>query len=523
MNLTIPSYFSYDKAEINKLLSRFNITNPKEIEVFNNLVIPRAIKIPYKDAIEIAHLQENEPLFKSIITKLEEETQYIILRNKITTHILEPDYIRFCDENSVEFFCEYITELLLKAKINDREPLTFKSELEKHIDIPQGVLSECKSESLQEFYADPAKTPDIVFALETYKDTFLFTPASISSLWSTCAERMKQIFENNIILHVVAKHLNTSITSIKEKIENNEIAIWNDFISTLFKELDPLSQNQQIKNYPDFLQLIIILEYLLKPKIIQLENVQSMEKKIEEHSKNVIKTIKKFPSGVSSAQFNQILQREIQTLNIKGSTTKVLDNFNKKYVTIANDATAEKKIKKIVKIENYHIYTELLGNYISEKYFTLEEKLKEHFVNNFQKYLLKKLPHSEITFFDEDLFEISVRQKVREYEELYYRILRAPILIASIIIHFDKNMKKIESLSGEHSDSVTKRLSAFFDLRTQSLLKWQEIFNLRVTTLSNEAYRRLNVWHKIILMFTGRYKNTQTKLRRITSIRSTIK
>ena len=523
----MPSYIPYDDTKINRLLKRANISNPKEIELFHSLAKVNQEKITYKDALTHTDLASNESVFLSNLQKLQ-ASQLVILRHSLGPNGLDNEYIRLCDEDSLSFYAEYISEMCLISHASRKEQLPFHSELVKNgILISEQYIQDFNADELQQLYGNSPETNEnilTIFKIPTLNDTFYFTASTVPYICELMINYMKTILSKGNMSHVLARHLDVTLSEIREKIDTTDFIVWKELVDTLYFKLESLKDNQNFIEYPELLHCAIILHFILEPKINQLQSNYEFKETLNDFSKKVITKMQNFNNALLEHQFLNLLNETLDSMQIKQDIKKYIEKFQEDFV-IPMEILNDDAQPSIIKIDQYYVHIMVLMRIISDHYFIIVEDLKRYYLSLFKKYLRNQLLPKDMVFLQHDTFETSVHQKVRQLDELYYKILKKPVGLASVIIYFNKNTgPTVDSSDNAEEDQEesqsTKKLNIFFDLQTKELLKWATIFNLNIAKLGTEAYRSLGIFTKIVLIFTGRYKNLHTRLRRITAAHS---
>ncbi len=520
-NITNPSYLHGDNSEVTRLLQRFNIQGSKEVEIFQNLVQTGKSKILYQDALEVTGLKNNPQLFMNAMEKFEECQIAIFRHDSYANNSEEKDYIRLCDEGSVVFYAEYITEIITNVNKGTSSVLPLISEIEKKgVKIPKDFIKVYDADfmkSLHESTADMRETL-LIISIQVRNDVFLFTPPTLPFICEMCICRIQYMVEQGNVIHTFARVFDLTLSDMRLKVESNDLLTWKTLSDTLYAKMDSLKGQQDFKTYPELLILFAVLHFLLKIKILQIESEHEFNESCTNFSNIIIKKMLETPGGMVEQQFQSTLQETAQDLSLS-EPEKYIEKFSSESIIRASEFNGE-NLLPIVDMEKFYIHKDDLKHVISERYFILENKLAEHYRKLLRKYLSGGLSPKEIVFFDQDVLETSVHQKIMEFDELYYKILKQPVILASIIIESGNNSEGTADTGATGDDFLKRssnsgRLSLFFNVQTQRLLKWYIIFNLNIPKLGERAYQQLSIFRKLLLLFTGRYQSVRTRLRRI--------
>lgn len=529
---TRPTYLNGDTTAAGKVLNRFNIQGSKETEVFTAFVRLGKEKIPYKEAMEAAGLIGREDTFIAIIKRFE-ECQIMVLRHGTQTDRsgAPAGYVRLCNEGSYSFVSEYISEMLYLAYAQGAEMLPFASEMRKlGVDVPQQYVENFDLDMVRSmFTASPEALEDslTIVAIPVKNDVFYFTAGSISFVCDLCIMRMQAILQSSNLVHMLARILNITLSEAKEKLDTRDPVIWNSVIDVMYNKIDSMTMQQEFKNYPEVPVFVVILYHVLKSKVLEMETQYKFREESEEFAKIVNTKMRDMSEGLNEQQFKDLLGEIAIGLGVTEDQIPEHVRMFFEHSIVMADEVGEHPSVPVVKIDQFYIHREVLRRVISDRYFSISERLKEYYKTLLKRYLTKSISPKDIVFLDEETFETSVHNKVMEIDPLYFRILKHPLILATTIIESgkgrsltDDTVSPDDSLLGQKSNA--RRLSLFFDTDTQRLLKWTTIFNISIPKLGEEAYNSLSIFAKIILLFTGRYKSLHSRLRRISTISSIV-
>lgn len=523
----IPSYINVGSSEVSKLLQKLNITATKEIEMFKQLCQLNQSKINYRDALAATNTKDEEFIFTNFIQKIE-KYQIAVLRTEILETVLQPIYIRLTDESSVVYYKEYIIEQIHQAVLSPIFPLpTLQNFKKTDILISKGHYTPISLELFINAYKTcaisfPDIADDVIYSFPLpSKEIFLFTMSTVPYLCKICITRIQNLLQDQNLLLNISSTINIPTNELQGKIEDNNILMWDELSSILYKKFDMLQGNSLLSNYLELFDLITLLHHTIKPKIQQMKEIEEYSLLLSSFHNTILQKMKSYNETILHNQFIDLLKTQVKSSNISPEKTEsAIDDFFENYVVANNKSQSLENDNFIIQVNQWYLHTSLVIKIISEQYAPLTKKLTDYYTKSLAKYLLKKLPPSEIVFFDEESLEISVHQKVTEFDELYAQILKMPVFLASILSKSKTNTSSKSTLSDL---PVSKKIALFFNLRTKTLLPWHEIFNLRLTTMVEEAYTTLPLVKKIIFLFTGRYKMMKEKIIKVQLAYSTMR
>ncbi len=520
-----PSYLQSDGSDIMKMLQRFNIQGQKEIDIFQSLVKIRKSKILYQDALEATNLKNNSQLFMNVMEKFEECQIAVFRHDSQKNNSEDKDYVRLCDEGSLVFYAEYITEMITALNRGTNTLLPLVSEIEKKgIKIPKNFIKAYNTEfvkSLQQSASENVNEVWSIISIQVQNETFLFTPSTLPFICEMCIRRVQSLTEQGNIIHTLARVFDLTLSEMRLKIESRDLLTWKNLSDTIYSKMDSLKGQQDFKAYPDFFIIFGVLHFLLKTKILQIESEHQFNESCVSFSNSIITKMLETPDGMLEQQFQNLLQETAQKLSLT-DTDKCIEKFLSESVISASDFNGN-NLLPIINMDKFYIHTNDLKHVISDRYFKLENKLADHYQKLLKKYLSGSLSPKEIVFFNEDTLETSVHEKIMKLDELYYKILKHPIILASIIIESGKEAQKNDNDTQDNylkRSSNSGRLNLFFNIQTQRLLQWYVIFNLNIPKLGEQAYQQLGFFRKLLLLFTGRYQSLRTRLRRLSTTSS---
>lgn len=519
----LPSFANHDLSEASKLLKKFNVTAAKEVEFFNQLCSLGKSTIPYKDALLATSMQDEEFVFANIAKKFE-QYQVLILRTTIEGENLVPSYVRLCQEGSFIFIAEYISEQINNTMVNPEIPLPSRNALSRNgFEIPKKNLIKLNQQHFLTAYKaqnNPEKIEDeALYILPiTNGEYFISTFTSLPLLCKLAITRMKIMFTTSQdLLFTIGNTIEVPLEDLKMKTESDDEVIWEEIITLIYNNFEKLKTNQRIVHHYDLLDTIIILYNAIKPKIMYLLDTEQNKQIIDIFIRNVLKKIQEITEGITEQHFFSIIKTEVDNLQLdKVLADEAMLIFKNQYTVPSDNIPSSLDLKNqdiILEINRLYIHSSIIVKIITEQFMELSKTLQEYYTNLLYKYLTKGLPPNDIVFFDEDAFEISVHQKVKEFNEVYSQILRNPVLLATLLVR--KPLTATDPANNLQNMPTSRKMALFFNLRTKELLPWREIFNVHLPRLIELAYNKLKWYRRLILFFTGRYKHMYEKLTRL--------
>ena len=544
----LPTYLDPShNLDIRIILHKYSVTATKEISFFTALCAKNKYIFSYQEALRITELEHDPVLFQTIAKKFQ-DLQLLILRHNLIDGTLHPSYIRLCDEESLIFYVEYITEYILILKNTPHKPIpTLNLLAAQGFDIPEHHTHRLSKEHFLEIYnefddedddledediKDTTRESDetttnnitneqaIIYTLDiSQKQLFVCTPNTLLLLCDLCISKLKPFFNIPAITVFLSKITNKSMDTLQKDLETTDYIVWQNLIQILNDKIEILYKTPSIAQNADIIDYIIILHYALEPHIIHIKKQEHLAASLDSFTINFLSYMKKYPHGVTESQYNEIIRKELLPLHLNTRQTRsTLLRFKKNHI-ITNNQTGSfinVDIRNILlHIEKTIIHSENLVNVIAGNFFHISDALKKIYTDKLYQYLIGTLPPNEIVFFDEHEYEISVHHNLKLIDALYAQILKSPLLLARVIT----SLNSTTSLSNKFNIlSPTQRVALFFNLRTKKILPWYEIFNLQLLPLSTKAYQKLSFFRKLILRFTGRYKSMHTRLSRLQRI-----
>ncbi len=536
---TKPAYI-FDDALVVTLLQKNKITSNRDYMFFSKLCSLNLEVIPFEEALHLSEFSNNEQSFLSYLKRFEDKG-LLIVRHEIRPGGIAPCYIRLCNEDSFAFSYEYINERFIQGTEDLSLPLpTFKDFMFNNITIFQEFVTEYKPGVLSSKLAKTLDTEAKIYSIPIYKDLLYCTDKNVELICDYIIKRVRaQLTSQSLLLQEILKVFNQKFIIFKERLESEDLKEWEVIVSTLFKNISQLRTNNRVKEYVEFLDYIIILNTIISGHVLYIEKRTKRDVNRENVKEAVNREMLRLSNGISKGNFRAFIQK-LAVEHALNEEDRVYEHVYARLVISCKDVKND-NYAGIIDFENYLIHSSLLANYIAEKYLYLNEKLNKYYADIMYNFLIHKLPAKDAVFFDTQELEVSVRQQVFQLDEFMYSILRNPVVLAHIIIvttqRMNLSMKTTEPEQGPEpplepglvttkgtratsSDqynqlSVSKKLSAFFNLRTKQLLAWHEIFNIDTVSLAQLSFARLNLFRKILLFFSNRYKYTLKKIKTI--------
>lgn len=520
-----PAYLG-NESLLATTLQRSKITANIDFTFFSKLCTLNTATVPFLDAMQLYDNTDDPTTFINYLKRFEDK-KLLVIRHAIVDTELAPKYLQLCEQNSFEFLYEYINEYLIQGMFNPSHPLlTFKECSNQGVVIPQEQVVPFNEEDLVSRLKNLPLDPKI-YSIPIHQNIYFCTDETIDKICSLIISRIQlQLSNSPQLANEVLKIFKENFSSFKDKFTSNNITIWAEIINKLHSAIPHLRAKKRLLEQSEFLDYVLILKKVVNCHATFNKETKKKETNISSLQTELEKEMLNHPQGKTQVDFNMLLNSLIEKYDLKENKEEVSKTIEKNLITPISELTAH-KISGIIKFEEHYIHASVLASYISDRYFVLCDKLKQHYMQLMNSFLLHKLPSSNIIFFDFAELETSVRQLVHQMDELMYVILRNPVALASIIINANSKINTINGeLNGSKKDmqnnftkmSLSKQLSAFFNLRTKRLLNWYEIFNIDVVNIAKKSFANLNFFRKILLFFTNRYKYTLHKVQRMNSI-----
>ncbi len=528
-----PSYI-FDDALVVTLLQKNKITSNRDYTFFSKLCSLNLEVIPFEEGLHLSEFSNNEQSFLSYLKRFEDKG-FLIVRHEIRPRGIAPSYIRLCNEDSFEFSYEYINERFIQGTQDFSLPMpTFKDFMFNNVTIFQEFVTEFKPSVLSSKLEKTLDKEAKIYSIPIYKDLLYCTDKNVELVCDYIIKRVRlQLKSHPLLLQETLKVFNQKFIVFKERLESDDLKEWEAIVTTLFKNITQLRSNNRIKEHVVFLDYIIILNTIVPGHVLYIEKRTKRDSNRESVKEAVNREMLRLSNGISKGNFKAFIQK-LATEHALDEEDQVYDHVYARLVISCKDVKND-NYAGIIDFENYLIHSSLLANYIAEKYLYLNEKLNKHYADIMYNFLIHKLPAKDAVFFDTQELEVSVRQQVFQLDEFMYSILRNPVVLAHIIIVTTQRMNLSIKTTEQELDpdsimpaetrptdgdqynqlSVSKKLSAFFNLRTKQLLAWHEIFNIDTVSLAQLSFTRLNLFRKILLFFSNRYKYTLKKIKTI--------
>ena len=528
--IKIPDYIN-DKFLIKTVLTKNKINSYKDYIFFTKLCSLNSEKIPFETAMQLSETTGDELTFINYLGRFTDK-KLMVIRHSFKPEGLRPEYVFISNENSFEFIYEYINECIIQGLYDYNYPLpSFKELTYNNINIPKNNIENFTTEILYKKLQKKTIATPTIYSIPIYKDLFYFTDENIDKISDYAIIKLQKIFNSSPhVTNEILKLFKHNIQDFKTHTTSKDYKIWLPIIKEISKEIPSLRLNRKISDSYNFLDFIIILKNTLDTHITFIDEIAHTEKKLDNVKKEIESYFFQLTNGIDRENFEVFYNETIEKHELKEKKEILENQILQPLIIDVDKFEPNQQIYNIIDFKTYLIHSSMLPNCISEKYFSVNEKIHAIYLEIMKKFLLHKLPPKERIFFSIEELETSVRKHVQKIDNFMFTILQYPVVLANMIIN-NHNKKILEKNQDQQADmvsneiektlfdkmSLSKQLSTFFNIRTKKLLKWHEIFNINVVQLATLSFSKLSFFQKLFLFITNRYKLTMKKIKKLNS------
>jgi hypothetical protein len=503
MSSAQPEYLAYDAKQREVFLSQLGTFSPAERDVFHKLCTNWQPRIPYDRFVAIINKNDlaQSADVVSLLQKLKRQRTGL-LRTEYVDGERVRAYVVITSQHAPAFYRELVEEYFVDMIESITNPFPFLSTIRREYEnIPPGVFKTVTAEDLSAHFSGES-TSDRAFAIPVLDGEQVLVPADKLKMFLNLAIlKMRHHLSSTSLLSILAKLLDSSLLSLKEKIAAKDPSFWLQFCTTVVEKRNDLSANRSISVSPLFFHAAYIAKTLVEAQLDDLARRKRVEHEYVLDLEAIALAIKEAPDGtVDKAQLERMI--EAQKDKYGESFSKFRDAFLNTFLT----SHARNTLPIVVQLGERFVHRDTIFPMFLEHFRVVEPELKTEFIQRMEQSLRSNTRRTDSAFLSVDNFEDAISLAIRPRSEFLSSLIKKPVTLAEAMILHAKQNKLVHDVA-----ELRERLSLYFDPDTLKPLPLREWFGLRLTEIFEYAFNRLPIWRRIWIRLTGKYDSLRAK------------
>ncbi len=497
-----PKYVSMDERDREAFLSQNGSFLPSERVVFHGLCNIWQKKISYVQAVNVVNKLSTSSLndFQLLMNKLRSRGLGMI-RTTIHERSQTPDYIVLADEWSPFFVYEMLAEWLVSVQMYSKQKLptasalnqqklTIPPELTKQVTYPEALNLFEKAKARQD--TEDEEVTILKLPMPS-SDALYVGDGQFFQMLNIIILKIKNEFRNPELLAKLARATDKGVMELKSQLQGKDIPFWKWLVNII-------STHEDWKQNTEMLQCVYFLQQYLMAQEINQEEQQHASEKREEQFRLVLESIR-----LEQSLIIPISAMEVKLQEYKEAYQEGYVHFREEFVTRFVKPITSENLPFLLGINEQIIHRDNICKYFLSKFYELGGILKRECTKNLHSELGGKTGNAN-TFKSPSHFEQFVRHEVHTRDIFVYAILERPLLLATIIAHHFKSMRKSKP------QEFNLLLERFFNTKEMMLRPYVKIFDLVIEDIFEIGYKKLSFFQRIWFRMNGQYNVRKAEL-----------
>lgn len=498
-----PEFLSFDEKHREALLSQLGTFSHSERDAFHKLCLNWQPKIPYERFAAVINRGDisSSSDIVSLMDKLKRRRVGLI-RTEIRDGERHRAYIVLTNQHNPRFYRELVDEYFVDMIESITNPFPFLSTIKSEFDsIPPGVFHVVTADEIAGYYSGDI-TSDTALAIPVLDDEqILISSHFLKPFLNLSILKMRHHLSSTSLLGVLAKSLDSSLLSLKEKIAAKDPSFWHQFCSTVVEKRKDLAHNRNVSVSPLFFHAAWIVKTLVEAQLAEVQKKKRIEQEHELDLEAISLAIKEAPDGlVASDQLERMLEAQ------KDKYEDTYEDFRESFFTSYVQAQGRISLSKIVDLDGRYIHRDNIFPMFLERFHECELELKSEYVLRMERSLRGNTRKPDSAFLSVENFEETIASSVRVHSVFLAALIDKPAVLAEAMILHAKQNKLAKDVN-----ELKERLSLYFDPETLKPLPLRDWFNLRLTEIFEYAFERLPILRRIWIRLTGKYDSLRNK------------
>ena len=192
--------------------------------------------------------------------------------------------------------------------------------------------------------------------------------------------------------------------------------------------------------------------------------------------------------------------------NLKEKYTDNFEAFCKDFNETLLQHDAKQKLPVLLKIDGNYIHGENVKDFFLKRVQHLSQELLRHYLTLMDRYIKESRLQRVNTFNSTAIFEVDIKDKVKELDRPLSILLHKPAIVAEAII---QRKQKTEQLSTV--EDLKALLVSFFYPDRLKFKELQVIFDLNVKELYRRSFFKSGIIRQLIMRITGKHESYSKK------------
>ena len=491
----MPSYLRKDRVGRDSFLSQIGAIGDEYRTLFSLLCDMLEPELSYKKFI--SKMESRYPTIVDMIGILMshlEKGRCGIISPPLQNGRSENARIILTNRDAPRFWYWYIENAWKAAQTSAQEPYPTVEAFRKLGNFPLDVCRPLPLAKISNDLMRENADEIILYAVQnSNKNPILATPPTLAAMVEVSREKIRGTISKSLNLQTKVSQLLGLIDSVfRQSISTKDHHFWYQLTKTLIDNREKLSAEKIIASKELFSAAGIIQAFSQNELTAAEEHRRDAEEK-EKTMKTLLFTIaKKSDFLMTPGEFVQLFEP------FDDKWPDLQTTFSERYMT----APGRTGLPPVVSVGSSYIYCDHLYLLFKSQRTMASAELKKHYVRKFIDVLKSRNRHEITVFSSLSSFRGNIKERIaREYPTLD-SLIAAPRTVADGIIHYGtKVLKKADT------QKLKNALERYFVAGTVRFKAPDELFDLHLSPIFEEAYTHLSLLRRLFMRISGRYES----------------
>ncbi|QEN08629.1 hypothetical protein EXM22_11770 [Oceanispirochaeta crateris] len=492
-----PAYFHMESFRREEVLAQIGSFTQVQYQLFHNIC-------EFWNPV----LDYNHFILKSSKSFLASNNQLELLMGKLkAAHMgllqygvndgeMKASRIILCDKDAFPFFYYLTEDFFARHIFEHKHPfLTIKAFDDDGITLPVDMITPLETSMLSPGFASQNKDLKIIGINRKMKSPILLPSGMMKEFITALISHIRLEMASPNLMENLSRITSKKISDIQKDLSKREPDFWIMACQKLIEHKEDLKIRFKGLN-PLIFTSCQLLQTYFQNTITEKKQELITESEKQKAREEMIKGIKMREASWTPVS---VLDEQLKEKEEKWP------GFREEFKQAALVRGESKEQPELVFINNMIIHKDFLFHYFTRQISTLRNHLLFLYQDQMSDLLKRNRTDKYTQFFSRSNFRSDIMSRIKDKDLQLWELLQKPTRVAEGAYHYLQEVKGITK-----STRIKDVMGLYFHSDLKNFRQVDSMFQLKLLTMFEKAYKELGWWGRFILRLTGRYESYVT-------------